>query len=131
MRFCSSSGSSVGATHWPMLGKAEPAFFTRPCRKSNPGTSFAKFGMSDMATSSGGTTRAILRLVFGSGLGGISHALHLEPARLQQAGQAAGSDEVQRAHRHEQRLALGMPLRHLVGHRRIALVHQLDEVGLL
>jgi hypothetical protein len=29
MRFSSSSGSSVGATHWPMLGSAEPAFFTR------------------------------------------------------------------------------------------------------
>jgi hypothetical protein len=52
MRFCSSSGFNVGATHWPMLGNAEPAFFTRPCRKSNPGTSLAKFGMSDMETSS-------------------------------------------------------------------------------
>mmetsp|Transcript_5564 Transcript_5564/g.21424 ORF Transcript_5564/g.21424 Transcript_5564/m.21424 type:complete len:312 (+) Transcript_5564:2217-3152(+) len=30
MRLASSSGFSVGATHWPMPGRAEPAFLTRP-----------------------------------------------------------------------------------------------------
>ena len=39
MRLSSSCGFSVGAIHWPMLGSAAPAFLTRPCRKSKPGTS--------------------------------------------------------------------------------------------
>ena len=42
IRFSSSAGSSVGATHWPMPGSAEPAFLTRLCRKSKPGTSLPK-----------------------------------------------------------------------------------------
>ena len=42
MRFSSSAGSSVGAIHWPTPGRAAPAFLTRPCRKSKPGTILAK-----------------------------------------------------------------------------------------
>ena len=38
MRLSNSSGSSVGAIHWPTPGIAAPAFFIRPCRKSKPGT---------------------------------------------------------------------------------------------
>ena len=48
----SSAGSSVGATHWPMPGRAAPAFLTRLCRKSKPGTSFAKLGMLGHGSSS-------------------------------------------------------------------------------
>jgi len=60
MRFSSSSGFSVGATHWPMLGSAEPAFLTRPCKKSNPGTSLLKFVASVMA-SPGGLFRRVVQ----------------------------------------------------------------------
>ena len=42
MRLSSSSGSSVGAIHWPMPGIAAPAFLTRPWRKSKPGTIWAR-----------------------------------------------------------------------------------------
>src|ERR1700760_4429497 len=106
MRFCSSSGLSVGATHWPMLGKAEPAFFTRACRKSNPGTSFAKFGMSDMETSWSGVSSMILRLGRASVRVGERHAFDLEAARLEQLRQPDASGHVQRADGNEQRLAL-------------------------
>ena len=51
MRFSSSAGSIVGATQEPMPGSAAPAFFTSPCRKSKPGTSFANVDGSVMAVS--------------------------------------------------------------------------------
>ena len=52
MRCSSSCGSSVGATHCPMLGSAEPAVLTRLCRKSKPGTSEPKEAAeSDMGKS--------------------------------------------------------------------------------
>ncbi len=48
MRFSSSSGFNVGATHCPIEGSAEPAFLTRPCKKSKPGTSLLKFAVESL-----------------------------------------------------------------------------------
>ena len=48
MRLSSSTGSSVGAIHCPTLGIAALAFFTNPCRNSNPGTSLVS-AASDVA----------------------------------------------------------------------------------
>ena len=53
MRFSSSSGSIVGAIHWPTLGIAAPAPLTRLCKKSKPGTILVKAAVGSVMAVSG------------------------------------------------------------------------------
>jgi len=44
MRFSSSSGFSVGATHWPMFGSAARVVSDRPCSNRNAGAALPNIG---------------------------------------------------------------------------------------
>src|SRR5688572_10035591 len=122
MRFSNSAGSRVGATHWPMPGIAAPAFLTRLCRKSKPGTILAKPLPSFIVSPRERSSLAFSASAPIRGSATEIALLDLVAALLHQGGQAVRSDHVQAAYGGEHLLPAAVQHVDARGQARVAVV---------